>query len=1065
MKALHFAAIFPSWAAPAISRQVHKSLNPYARYLRSAIAAATSRRERSECRWEAVEPERVITLRALDSLIIPISPISNEIVYRIRGCPPPTEVFPIFVGDKTTRPLRMQPKPDGALVWLDQSFPDEAEIYWMGYPCRAERVPAPLPADIEARRGDGSSAPLRGRYERDGRLHLVIEGEPPARLVSGQGEVLRYEKLDPETGATLLRGQDDEVSWNGERRLSSERLPRDHILLADNGVRWQQVPEVRQRQRREGHWIQLLATDEIDGDDLVDPRAAYCEDGVNAVSVVNTKAQIRVYSSRRDSYRLELESLPPPDSRLVVPANTLNLQRQRQAVFRLRDAPLPHHRGLLRLCEALEFAAPSWPRVEPEPVENWSFLSRIDLDGTSEQREFVEKALGTPDFACLEGPPGSGKTHAICELILQSVRRGERVLVCSTTHVAVDNVLERFVDGYPEVEAVRIGRTERVDPRVQACQIDGRIAALLAAWEGTSAFAGVTGTQRERMAENMVLAAANLTCATTTGVLAHPYLRRESTRTAPSGRYFDLLILDEASKTTFQEFLVPAQLARRWVIVGDVRQLPPFTEPRDLEASFADIANDKGDRFPAAHQRACLILFRLSRREAGAGIARWLIEEPEPVVTALMKEVEARAARGDSVPNVLRIAAEPSSDRDVGVADILSGVVATLRLHGAEVIIGTSEDMDRVRRLLPPGVLSLNEPGQEASAVAYRTVRFLRRTRRLQRPILDGRREYATLADLAEAQRIFLREESWARQVAWRLGRIHQLASARNQRDRENRRRDIERLMPAAPAYAAWVKSGVDAIADVGVRSVIEALRVRRDNQPDEASALSSAVPDAIWQERAVLLTRQHRMNPDISALPRRIFYNDEALRDANTIAQRDDELGWSFLTDKAPGRRIWMNVRGREERGQNPEEVDAMREVLAEWVGYAEHVPRPDGKPWEVACLCFYTRQEIAIRDMLRGVSGQHRAETRFQLPRSTVVCGTVDRFQGREADLVFISLRNTFRTGYMDSPNRLNVALTRARQLLIIIGNHSYFSRCNSDELAAVALDTPVVSQGFWR
>jgi superfamily II DNA or RNA helicase len=53
----------------------------------------------------------------------------------------------------------------------------------------------------------------------------------------------------------------------------------------------------------------------------------------------------------------------------------------------------------------------------------------------------VEKALGTVDFAFLEGPPGSGKTHAICELALQFIDQGLTVLLCSTTHVAVDNVL------------------------------------------------------------------------------------------------------------------------------------------------------------------------------------------------------------------------------------------------------------------------------------------------------------------------------------------------------------------------------------------------------------------------------------------------------------------------------------------------------------------------------------------------------------------------------------------------------------------------------------------------
>jgi hypothetical protein len=1062
VKALHFSAIFSAGAAVAVSRQVHESLNPYIRYLRSASTAAKDRQARSQCRWQPAEPERFVTLRALDSVLV-LS--SDEIVYRMEGCPQPDDQTPIYIGDAQVWPRRKMAAPEGALAWLDAAIPDGAEVYWMGQACRAERVAAPFPTVVEAFRSDGSRAPIAARFEREGRLHLAVQGEPPVKLVAGGGEALCFATLEPTYGATRLRGGGGEMKWSGERRQSSERLPTGDILVADNGIRWRAEAAVEPRERRKGHWIQLLPPEEIDGDELVDPRVAYCEDGVNAVGVVDARNQIRVFGSRRDNYQLELESLPPPGSLLMVPENTANLRRQLEAVRRLKDAPLPHQRGLLRLCESLEFATRAWPRVKSEEVGEWSFLSRIDLDGTSEQREFVEKALGTPDFACLEGPPGSGKTHAICELILQSVRRNERVLVCSTTHVAVDNVLDRFVEEHPEVEAVRIGQADRVDPRVQGLQIDQRIAALLAAWGAASAFPGVDVRELERMAENIVLASANLTCATTTGVLNHPYLRRATTKDGPADAYFDLLILDEASKTTFQEFLVPAQLARRWVIVGDVRQLPPFTEQRDLVASFADISNERGQRFPLEHQRACLILFRLSRREAAAGHARWLVEEPGNVVVALMEEVEARAKRNELALEVVRVTAEPEFDWDLGVEEILGGAVSSLRLYGADVIIGVAEDLDQVRHLLPPQAQPLGEADPAPSRSTYQARRFARRARPLKRPLREGRRELATLTDVAEAQRAFFRDENWARQIAWRLGRVHQLSAANNQQQRENQRRDIERLMPAAPAYAAWVSQAVDVICDVGVRSVIEALRVRRETPSRVESALSNAVPVPIWNERSVLLTRQHRMHPQISAMPRHVFYKDEALYDANTIALRDADLRWSFMTDKAPGRRIWMNVRGREIRGQNPDEIDAMRELAQEWISYAEKAPRPDGKAWEVACLSFYLRQKIAIRDMLRGLTGQNNAETRFRLPNSTVVCDTVDRFQGREADLVLISLRNTSRTGYMDSPNRLNVAITRARQLLVIIGNHSYFSHCNSEELSAVASGTPIVGRGFWR
>lgn len=51
----------------------------------------------------------------------------------------------------------------------------------------------------------------------------------------------------------------------------------------------------------------------------------------------------------------------------------------------------------------------------------------------------------------------------------------------------------------------------------------------------------------------MVLDAANLVCGTTIGILQHPDIKGNGAATAP----FDVLIVDEASKMTFQEFLVP----------------------------------------------------------------------------------------------------------------------------------------------------------------------------------------------------------------------------------------------------------------------------------------------------------------------------------------------------------------------------------------------------------------------------------------------------------------------------------------------------------------------------
>ena len=116
--------------------------------------------------------------------------------------------------------------------------------------------------------------------------------------------------------------------------------------------------------------------------------------------------------------------------------------------------------------------------------------------------------------------------------------------------------------------------------------------------------------------------------------------------------------------------------------------------------------------------------------------------------------------------------------------------------------------------------------------------------------------------------------------------------------------------------------------------------------------------------------------------------------------------------------------------------------------MAWARANPHRD-RPWEVACLTFYLRQEQAIAEMLRRLLRQPDRRTRFSAPAVDLSCCVVDRFQGREADLVLLSLRNVRRIGFLNSPNRMNVALTRARFQLVVLGNQRYFRDCRVTEL----------------
>jgi superfamily I DNA and/or RNA helicase len=203
-------------------------------------------------------------------------------------------------------------------------------------------------------------------------------------------------------------------------------------------------------------------------------------------------------------------------------------------------------------------------------------------------------------------------------------------------------------------------------------------------------------------------------------------------------------------------------------------------------------------------------------------------------------------------------------------------------------------------------------------------------------------------------------------------------------------------------------------------------------------------------------------MHSEISSFPRDVIYEKAALLDANTIQIRDEKLTWDFKG--FPSRRAWVDISGRESGGVNSDEIKAMEQILRDFIKWAGAKGKPDRdtpRHWEVACLAFYDKQVNAISDMLRKVTEDSKEKkVRFFAKDAPVefVCGTVDRFQGREADMVLLSMRNTSRTGFLDSPNRLNVSVTRARQQLIIIGNYRFYENCHTSELEQLTKLTPM-------
>jgi DNA replication ATP-dependent helicase Dna2 len=182
------------------------------------------------------------------------------------------------------------------------------------------------------------------------------------------------------------------------------------------------------------------------------------------------------------------------------------------------------------------------------------------------QRPAVVRALAARDYLLIQGPPGTGKTSVVAEIARRAMQRGERVLIGAFTNQAVDTVLRRLLaDGWGDF--VRLGHELSVAPEIQGHRLVARARAL--AGEG----AELTPARiRETLRTAPLVAATTATWSS------------ESYDDIGEPLLFDLAILDEATQLTLPTTLGALRFARRFVLVGDDRQLPPLVRSETATA-------------------------------------------------------------------------------------------------------------------------------------------------------------------------------------------------------------------------------------------------------------------------------------------------------------------------------------------------------------------------------------------------------------------------------------------------------------------------------------------------
>jgi ATP-dependent RNA/DNA helicase IGHMBP2 len=274
-----------------------------------------------------------------------------------------------------------------------------------------------------------------------------------------------------------------------------------------------------------------------------------------------------------------------PTFRLDRSSDEISHQRQKEG---LDKASLAANSRLADLRDVLlGLRSPAFHLIDSPRLENPTL--------NDSQQEAVRLALSAEDVAIIHGPPGTGKTTTLVELIRRITRTGQRVLAVAPSNLAVDNLFEKLLTGGEK--AIRVGHPARVRPELRQQTLDALVenhpnlklarklaretyALRLQASKYTRARPepGERRAKRQeakqmladaRKIEDQVVASilnsARVICATLTGL----------DRELLGSQHFDWCIMDEASQCTEAAAWAPLQIVDRLVLAGDHYQLPP----------------------------------------------------------------------------------------------------------------------------------------------------------------------------------------------------------------------------------------------------------------------------------------------------------------------------------------------------------------------------------------------------------------------------------------------------------------------------------------------------------
>lgn len=178
------------------------------------------------------------------------------------------------------------------------------------------------------------------------------------------------------------------------------------------------------------------------------------------------------------------------------------------------------------------------------------------------------------------------------------------------------------------------------------------------------------------------------------------------------------------------------------------------------------------------------------------------------------------------------------------------------------------------------------------------------------------------------------------------------------------------------------------------------------------------------YSQKVHLLDTQYRMDPRILSFPNETFYANRIQSGVNVFHRLPHVVKPFGFIDLAQ--------RGREEKAgyswKNTFEANVIKSIICADPDIQRI--RHGSVTSRIIVISPYRSQVHLLKELFRNTKGLKSVEV-----------ATVDSFQGQEGDVVILSTVRTTRVGFVDSAKRLNVALTRAKRVLRVVGDATFF------------------------